>query len=268
MRISVIIPAYNSEKTITDAIRSIDNQVIDDKIEIEIEIIVIDDGSTDSTQSLANSYKISSSYTQLRVYHKTNGGVSSARNYGLKISSGEWIAFLDSDDKWLPNKLQRQLDIIKNNPNIKFIGTARNNERLSILGRKINTLYEASVNDLLIKMFPQTSTALVKKDLLDLVGYYNEKMTHSEDGELWIRLCQHGGFYYLPESLVITGNGKKNFGESGLSANLKKMQHGTMLMLDICYKNSVITSWYKYQLLRLFYKIKYWRRLIISMRKK
>ncbi|WP_305814151.1 glycosyltransferase family 2 protein [Photobacterium leiognathi] len=261
MKISVVIPAYNASSTIIKAISSVRNQNFTDIDSVDLEIIVINDGSTDNTEYLVREY-ISNNGGNLVLINKDNGGVSSARNLGINESTGEWVAFLDSDDEWLPNKLQKQIDIIKSTHGVNFIGCARNDEVLSIAGRKIETLYEASCYDLLVKMFPQTSTALVRKDILNSVGYYNETMTHSEDGELWLRICAKGGFYYLPDSLVLTGNGKENFGESGLSSNLKMMHLGTLKMLELSYEDKNISR-FDYIIFKLFYYIKYLRRIII-----
>ncbi|WP_318503684.1 glycosyltransferase family 2 protein [Photobacterium leiognathi] len=259
MKISVVIPAYNASSTIIKTISSARNQVFIDSVDLEI--IIVNDGSTDNTEHLVRDY-MSNNSGNIVIINKDNGGVSSARNLGIKKSTGEWVAFLDSDDEWLPNKLQKQIEIIKSTHGVNFIGCARNDEDLSILGRKIETLYEASCNDLLVKMFPQTSTALVRKDILNSVGYYNETMTHSEDGELWLRICAKGGFYYLPNSLVVTGNGKENFGHSGLSANLNKMYIGNIKILNIALKNKIIPYW-KYFILRVFYSLKHLRRVLI-----
>ncbi|MHC0443545.1 glycosyltransferase family 2 protein, partial [Flavobacterium sp. 3-210] len=89
-------------------------------------------------------------------------GVSSARNLGLKNATGFYIALLDSDDEWLPNKLERQMQILKNNSEIDFLGCSRNGEQLNIFGRVIKRLHKANIKELLVKMFPQTSTAVFK----------------------------------------------------------------------------------------------------------
>lgn len=260
MKISVIIPAYNSSETIIDAIQSVESQVLLEK-NIAIEIIIVNDGSSDCTERVVSDY-IKHCKSNIKLYSKINGGVSSARNLGIMKATGDWIAFLDSDDIWLENKIQNQIEIINKYSNVNFIGCARNNEKLTILGRDIEYIYKAKCDDLLLKMFPQTSTALVKKSILDEVGYYDETMTHSEDGELWIRICSKGGFYYLPESLVLTGGGKENFGASGLSSNLNKMYEGNIKILGISLKDKRIT-YSKYILLRFFYFIKHVRRLLI-----
>ncbi|WP_229607883.1 glycosyltransferase family 2 protein [Vibrio parahaemolyticus] len=259
MRISVVIPAFNSAGTIIDAIRSVELQELSD--DVEIEVIVVNDGSEDDLIEKIDDYLLSSKLN-LRLINKDNGGVSTARNTGIRQSSGDWIAFLDADDVWLPLKLQKQIDLINLKDDINFIGCARNNEQLSILFNRVNDIYVASCMDLLIKMFPQTSTALVKKVILDEVGYYNETMTHSEDGELWLRIATKGGFYYLPESLVVTGGGKDNYGDSGLSSNLKKMHLGTVKMLQTAYDLKIISK-VSYFGFKFFYFLKYVRRIVI-----
>lgn len=259
MKISVVIPAYNTSATIIDAISSVENQVIEDAVNIEI--IIVNDGSSDNLVEVINDYRTSTKYN-LHLINKKNGGVSTARNVGIENSEGDWIAFLDADDVWLPNKLQKQVDIIRKKDNVNFIGCARNDEELSILGKKIDSLYLACCNDLLIKMFPQTSTALVRRSVLNTVGNYNETMTHAEDGELWLRICAEGGFYYMPESLVITGGGKENFGASGLSSNLEEMHFGTLKMLNIACENKVISKT-SYFVFKAFYYVKYLRRLLL-----
>lgn len=259
MKISVVIPAYNASATIIEAISSVENQVLEDKVSMEL--IIVNDGSSDNLIDVINGYRKSTKY-KINLINKDNGGVSTARNIGIDNAEGDWIAFLDADDVWLPNKIQKQIEIIRKQGDINFIGCARNDEELSILGRKVDGLYRASCHDLLIKMFPQTSTALVRKSILSQVGNYNETMTHSEDGELWLRICSEGGFYYMPESLVITGGGKENFGASGLSANLEKMHLGSLKMLRIACDNKIISKT-AYLGFKAFYYAKYLRRLLL-----
>jgi len=262
MNLSIVIPAYNSKSTIISALDSVYNQTLLMGSTFKFEVIVVNDGSTDETNELVESYKISNSLDNLLLFNRSNSGVSKTRNYGIKKSKGQWIALLDSDDVWNYDKLEKQFDIINNNADIDFIGCARNNEILKIWGKEIDDLYEASVSDLLITMFPQTSTALIKRSLINRVGLYNESMTHAEDGELWVRLCNAGRFFYHPDSLVITGGGKNSFGESGLSADLDKMYKGNIQILDYCRSSSFIGNT-QYKLLRLFYMLKHYRRVVI-----
>ena len=107
MRIAFVIPAYNEAKILPHTISRISRGVVD-------KIIVVDDGSNDGTYQL-----IEKRYPSIRLFKQSNKGVSSARNLGIKKSRGDWIAFLDSDDEWLPDKLRYQINSIKKNPNLK-----------------------------------------------------------------------------------------------------------------------------------------------------
>lgn len=230
--------------------------------ELEKEIIIINDGSTDNSELLIKEFIANHPEIIIKYKYKENGGVSKARNLGIKLANGDWIAFLDSDDIWLPNKLSTQFNIINSSSfNIDFIGCARNNETLNIFGKKIISLHKATVMELLIKMFPQTSTAIVRRELLIQVGCYDESMSHAEDGDLWVRLCQSGDFYYIPESLVVTGDGKFNYGESGLSSNLLAMHKGTLRTIDKLVSSNGVSS-AQAVMLKTFYFIKYIRRIV------
>ena len=131
IEISVVIPMFNSEKTIIDTICSIENQT--DKNHIK-EILIVNDGSTDKSKELVEKHS-KESCLNIKLIDKKNGGVSSARNMGMKSSSGNWIAFCDSDDRWLPKKLEIQLDIIKNY-DIDFLSCNMNDKPLKILFKK------------------------------------------------------------------------------------------------------------------------------------
>ncbi|MDU1062044.1 MAG: glycosyltransferase family A protein [Leclercia adecarboxylata] len=263
MNLSVVIPVYNGAKTIVNAVKSVVEQKkpADD---FNIEIIVVNDGSVDNTLQVLNEYVRTHQVQNISIYTTANGGVSHARNYGINKSRYDWIGFLDADDIWCNNKLEIQYKYLTEScVEPVFIGSARNEEVLSLCGQKITSLYKARLIDLLIKVFPQTSTALVRKDMIMNCGLYDTNMTHSEDADLWVRICARGGnFYYHPESTVSTGSGKHNFGDSGLSANLKLMEKGACYMLHKTRKRGDI-SFSVYVLLYIFFKIKYLRRLII-----
>ena len=257
--ISVIIPMYNAQSTIIRCLNSVINQTYKGKMEI----IVINDGSQDKSKDIVEAFIERNKNWNIRLVNKINAGVSSARNAGLTLSKGNYIALLDSDDQWLENKLEVQMKMFKNNIEIDFIGCARNNEILKIFVKKIETLHKATVNELLIKMYPQTSTAVFKRRLYEQFGGYNESMTHAEDGNLWIRYCANANFYYTPDSLVITGDGKPHFGHSGLSANLRAMYEGNLFILKDAMNNRII-GFFSYSFFLFLYKIKYLRRIIIT----
>lgn len=254
--ISVVIPAYNSESTIVDCINGVLNQTAIDKIR---EIIVVDDGSKDGTVEVVKS---SIDCDKVRVVSKENGGVSTARNAGIRNSSGEWVALLDSDDVWSPDKIEKQLKAIEAHPEICFIGANRNNENVRIGTCVEGNLYKLSLRDILIKNWPHTSTALIRRSVLDEVGLFDENMKYAEDGNMWIKICINHPLYYIAESLEVAGGFKFQYGESGLSSNLKGMYDGNVENLRWLKKNSYLNA-VSYLFWRFYFWAKYIRRIIV-----
>ena len=259
MKLTTVIPLYNAKDTILSTI----NSVIEQTYKEPIEIIVVNDGSTDGCEKLVEKLIEQNSTNRIiKLINKPNGGVSSARNRGIKEASGEWIALLDSDDIWLPEKLEKQFVEIKKNPDIKFIGTNRNNEVYPFFGKAEKEFYKLTTREILIKCYPQTSTVLIKKDILVKLGLYDETRTHVEDWDLWLKIAQHHKLYVLNKDLVYTGNGKRSFGESGLSANILKMHEGEILALKGVKKRKQI-NFFENIGFYLWLKIKYYRRIFI-----
>ena len=265
MKISVVIPMYNSEHSIQKSLES----VVQQSLQVPMEIHVINDGSTDKGAEVVKDYidRHDDSRITIQYYHQENKGVSSARNVGLENSVGEYIALLDSDDVWDPNKLARQMEVLERHPEIDFLGCARNGETTSIFGKKINALHQVKLNELFIKMYPQTSTAVFKRKLFDKLGGYDESLRFAEDGDLWIRYCANSNFYYLPESLVYTGNGKPHFGHSGISGNLKAMQIGNENVLKGAKQKGLISPFFYYTVY-CYSKLKYMRRVLLTQARK
>lgn len=259
MKISVIIPMYNSEKTIIRSLESVQKQTY---LQYIHEVIVINDGSTDNSKSIVEKFADSNPDFPLKLINKENGGVSSARNEGLKYAKGDWLALLDSDDEWLDNKIEVQVEIIKEHPQIDFLGGSIDNSDLRILGRKINQLYKAKLNDLCIKVFPQTSTALFRRKIYDDIGGYDENQRYGEDANYFMKICYAYNYYYLPKRLVVYDGGKPSFGYSGLSSNLKGMQDGVMKNIRELRSKKLISPLFYYFLLA-FNNIKYVRRVLI-----
>lgn len=260
MKISVIIPVYNAQRSI---IRALDSVITQSNYSNEFEIIVVNDGSTDNSRNLIENYASKHIGYNIKVINKENGGVSSARNVALKAARGKWIALLDSDDEWLPDKIKRQLDFINRHPNAAFVGTNLVG-RLPRVGFKIvDCPTKLKVKDTLITMTPQTSTVLFKRMILDTIGLYNENLTHGEDGDLWLRIISNYESWFLPDELVIFDNGKKGFGGNGLSGNLTKMQNGIRRLNKVALRNSQI-NWMEYILISFYNEIKYIRRKLIN----
>lgn len=260
IKISVVVPMYNSEKTIEKVLDSVAGQTYIKNIE---EVIIVNDGSTDNSLELVNKYKETNKTLNIIVIDKKNGGVSSARNAGMVKATGNWIALLDSDDIWLPSKIEKQVKTILKHPDIDFLGGDADDIRLKIGFRKINKLYKANIKDLCIKSFPNTSTIVFRKSVIDTIGLFDEKQKYAEDGNYYMRICNKFNYYHLPVTLINYGFGKRGFGESGLSANLKGMYDGNVKNIKELKADKIISSSF-YYFLRVFFWLKYIRRIVIT----
>lgn len=219
-KVSVVIPMYNARDTIVPCVRS----VIDQTYKDFITIIVVNDGSKDDSLAvLEAAFNNLPENRVLTILNKENGGVSSARNMGIKAAQTDWVALLDSDDVWHPSKLDRQFSAITELPEIQFIGCNVNNEVYPFFGKKKLPIFTLSPHQLIIKWYPSTPTILAKKSLFIRAGLFDESKRRGEDCDLWLRCMMYTDLYILNESLVDIGHGKKPYGEKGLSADLKKM---------------------------------------------
>lgn len=260
MKYSIVIPMYNAGNTISDTVKSILEQTYIDPIEI----VIVNDGSTDNSVEVVNELIVNNNTNRIiKLVNKPNGGVSSARNVGIKEASGEWISLLDSDDIWVPEKLTRQIEEIEKNPEIKFIGCNKDNERYKFNNKSESSLYSLNAKDLLLKWWPYPSTVMIHKDVFKLSGLYDESRTHAEEADLWLRISQYFDLFVLNENLVFTKIRKRNFGESGLSANLKKMQEGQVRALKDA-KDRKQISFLEYIKFYVWLYAKYYRRIIIG----
>ncbi|SFM66919.1 glycosyltransferase [Thermodesulforhabdus norvegica] len=202
--VSVIIPAYNRARFLVEAIKS----VLAQKFVRPLEIIVVDDGSTDETSRVVDSF-----IPQITYFYQEHSGVSSARNRGICISSGEWIAFLDSDDLWKPEKLFRHWAFILANPHLLISQT----EEIWIRkGRRVNPRkYHKKPEGLcferlLERCLISPSAVMIHRKLFDEVGLFDENLPACEDYDLWLRIgCRHP-VGLLKEPLVIKRGGHED----------------------------------------------------------
>jgi glycosyltransferase involved in cell wall biosynthesis len=185
MLISVVIPTYNRAALLGRAIASVLAQTYP-----HLELIVVDDGSNDGTSGVVGAFRD----PRVRFLGRPrNDGVSRARNAGIRIAAGEWVAFLDSDDEWLPGKLERQLDRWKGagDPGVAVIYGAYY-ERHGVSGRsrvKPPHFFEGDLRDRLLRAFDvRTSTVLARRDALLAVGGFRDALRCHEDTDLWMRL--------------------------------------------------------------------------------
>jgi glycosyltransferase involved in cell wall biosynthesis len=196
--ISVVIPLFNQEFFVREAIRSALDQTYKN-----IEVIVVDDGSTD--QSAAAVKAIND--PRIRYYYQANSGLpAAARNQGIRLAKGEWVAFLDHDDVWLPNKLAMQMNALGRDPGIKLISG-----NMTFLDdrtpRPIMRYRQRSLNnltDLIVQNRVMTTTALANKAVLDELGGFRENrdLMAVEDYDLWLRIAQKYKILYLDEVLA------------------------------------------------------------------
>lgn len=193
--ISAIIPTYNRADLILRSLKSVLAQT-----RPVTEVVVVDDGSTDNTRETLAPY-----LDRITYIHQGNAGVSAARNRGAREARGEWLAFLDSDDEWLPGKIERQFQAIEANPQaILVYGGARVREPdgSESEGRAIpdSELRTALRNGTAIA----TSAAIVRRDVFLEAGGFDESLSFGEDWDLWLRLKEHGAFLGVAEPLMLS----------------------------------------------------------------
>jgi len=211
MNISVIIPTFNRKETLKRAIQSVVMQSY-----TPYEIIVIDDGSDDGTKEW-----LKDNYPDVKYIYQMNSGVSSARNKGIKFARGDWIAFLDSDDEWLPRKLKYQANKIELNPAAKFLHTneiwIRNGVRVNQM--KKHKKYGGYIFEKCLDMCRiSPSSVLIKKDIFDEIGMFDETLKVCEDYDLWLRFASKYPVHFLDQPLI------KKYG--GHSDQLSKVDDG------------------------------------------
>ncbi len=259
--ISVIIPLYNGERTIKRVLQAILDQTAYEYIH---EIIVVNDGSTDNSRTIAESFA-QNALIAVKVISVSNGGVSKARNIGMKNSSGKWIALCDADDIWLPDKIKHQVEIINNNEDVDFLGGNHVEMVQQFLFRKIKDLTRLSVKDLCLKILPQTSTAIFKRSIFETIGGYDENQKYAEDGNFFMKIASKYGYYYDPVQVVIYGDGKRGFGDTGLSADIQEMHKGLLKNMNEMYSLGYIDKFYLYYSI-IIENVKYVRRKWITGR--
>ncbi|BAQ63086.1 putative glycosyltransferase [Geminocystis sp. NIES-3708] len=175
--ISVIIPVYNGERFLAEAIKSIIKQNYQ-----PLEIIVIDDGSTDKTVNIASRFKDITKY----IYQE-NSGVSRARNTGIKMAKGDLITFLDADDLFPSNSLEKYVDFIKNNIDVDIIqGYTQDQSLCQIEDDRL--LFESERKP---HIFFNVGSAIWKRSVFEKIGLFNESMNYGEDVDLWVKVNEN-----------------------------------------------------------------------------
>lgn len=205
--ISVVIPAYNAEQHIGRAIDSVLTQTL--KVD---EIIVVDDGSSDKTEQVIRSYG-----DKVKYIAQQNAGVSVARNTGIEAAAGNWIAFLDADDEWMPEKIKLQTEHLQRNPDLKWIYS--NFYQKQPHSQKLQEAHGSRTLDELLDgrdFFEDyftafvnhghlwTCTVIIQKEVFEKTGPFEPGMKRAQDNDLWYRIAyQYPKIGYLRQPLAV-----------------------------------------------------------------
>ncbi len=204
MQVSVIIPTYNRCHTLGRAIDSVMLQQSN-----ATEVIVVDDGSTDETENL-----LITRYPLVRyIKLQNNQGVSHARNAAIQATDCEWLAFLDSDDEWLPEKLTRQSECLETNPDYRI---CHSDEIWIRNGRRVNSMHKHAKHggDIFLHCLPRCvispSSIIIHRSVFADVGLFDEGLPVCEDYDLWLRVCARFPVLYVHEKLLIKYGGHED----------------------------------------------------------
>ena len=197
-KVSVVIPAYNAMKYLPATVEIVLQQSFTD-----IEILIINDGSSDNI--IAWTAQITD--PRVQVISQQNQGLSGARNTGIHHASGEYIAFIDADDLWLPTKLEKQVKCLDNSPQagLVYTWTAWTDETGKPTGVIVASHVEGYVWEQMVvnDKISNGSSAMVRRICFDKVGLFDTELTSSEDRDMWIRLAAHYHFAVVKEPLTL-----------------------------------------------------------------
>lgn len=219
--VSIIIPAYNAAQFIAATLESALAQTLKDT-----EIIVIDDGSKDGTASVVQAFP------NVRYVRQANGGVSTARNHGAVLAQGQFLAFLDSDDIWHPDKLRQQVQAFEQHPDSVFCRTAftyqDEDEQRIRLGAERQDAPHSITPDLLpsfLHPYFATSTVMVRKSAFDEAGGFDASLRIAEDVDFYLRvLAKHPKMIYMTEALVHKRTVEGSLGDDSASGYVQLLK--------------------------------------------
>jgi glycosyltransferase involved in cell wall biosynthesis len=220
--VSVLIPAYNASAYIRQAVTSALNQR-----DVDVEVLVIDDGSTDDTPKILEEFGDS-----IRVLRQKNAGHVKARNNGSRLARGEWLAFLDADDEWLPDKLAKQLARADEKTSVVYTDRVNFGDIGRVAERQSNgqRLWEGDIFErlLLVGNFITVSSVIIRKSVFERLGGFEEELLVCEDWDLWLRYTAQGGLIGLcPEGLT-----RYRWHAGAMTNNLERMLHGRLKVVQ------------------------------------
>lgn len=234
-RASVVIPAYNYASYLKGAIDSVLSQTF-----TELEVIVVDDGSTDNTREIVAEY----TDRRVRYVHQTNAGLSAARNTGIRNARAPYVGFLDADDQWLPELLQRCLEKFSLLPP-EFAWIATGVRRVDHEGNPIPSRPgslsgegELTCRDFILKNRPLSSSVVIKREVFDRCGFFDTQLRSSEDRDMWIRIGAHYRLYFLASPLALLRRHPANMSKHAL-----RMKENTGRVLRKAYNSGAVPKW-------------------------
>jgi glycosyltransferase involved in cell wall biosynthesis len=233
--VSVIIPAYNAEAFIAETIESVLAQTLTD-----IEVLVIDDGSRDGTAAVVQAFP------QVRYVHKANGGVSAARNLGAELAKGEFLAFLDSDDIWHPDKLRQQVQALREHPDSDLSRTALATDPQSLANIKAATASPPApatggaphrlVTDFrssFLAPYFATSTVMVRRSAFMRAGGFDSKRRIAEDVDFYLRLlAPRPQVVYMTDNLLYKRPVEGSLGDDSAAGYVQLIDVYERFLLD------------------------------------
>lgn len=226
--ISVIIPAYNAERTIAETVQSVLNQTF-----VDFELIIVNDGSTDGTATAIEQF----CDARIRFLSFENAGVSVARNRGIASATGRFIAFLDADDLWTPEKLASQHASLETNPEagVAYSWNTFIDERGNSLGRQNPVYFEGNVySELLVCDFLVCgSTILVRREAIADAGEFDPELINYQTIDYWRRLARQWSFVLVPEYQIV-----RRVVSGSHSSNLERHEKFMMLAIDKSFRDA------------------------------
>ena len=261
MLVSVIIPVYNSESTI---FRCVESVVISlERVTTDYEIICINDGSQDNSLKVLN--ELHENIPNLVIITQENAGAAAARNRGLEIAKGDFIAFNDSDDEWIPDHFAILKKAFDDNPDLLCIAGNHDiyKQRIPVLKRLNNEVLKITLKNELVKNYYSPQATMFKKEIVAGGIRFKQGMRYAEEGYFFYQIVHKYGCGFINKQVTKSILGKEKFGDYGLSGNLKAMEQGELSNLKFARKELGINFFF-YCCIVLFSYAKYFRRIIIT----